>query len=228
MALFGGIILPGKPDLENARKLDRLPIPMIRKMQRYGIAFDIEGADRLTNEVINPEIARLEKEIKDFVPRDKLGMFMGEAGEVVEGWDDDGNFNVNSSEQLAGLLFKHLGLGKGQKLKKTAEGQYSTGKKQLESIKNEHPIIALILKYKEYVKVKNTYSTKLPKVAKYHPRNHDGSCPVCELPHVESTWRVHSEYTTTRAVTGRLASKNTNLQNITARTKLGRMIRELF
>jgi DNA polymerase I len=228
MSLFGGVEIVGRPDPENVRKLDLLPIPMIRKAQRYGIAIDVPYFHDLTS-TLSAQMKGLRDDIACEIPPEKLELFCSMAdNEETETRDSNWSpINVESPTQLAKLMFDVLGIGRGKDLKRSGDGsRISTGKKQLEVLKKEHPVVQLILDYRERSKLKNTYTATLPQIAKLHPRGK--CCPVCELRHVESTFRVHTEFTTTRAATGRLASKNPNLQNIPARSMLGRMVRAGF
>jgi len=225
MALFGGVEIVGRPHMENVRKLDLLPMPMIRRMQRLGIAIDIPYLDALTAD-LDAEMRDLRNEISWEIPTDKLDLFCIMADQAEDWTDNWSPINVESGDQLAKLLYDVLHIGSGKDLKRTASGdRISTGKKQLEVLKKDHPVVQLILDYRERSKLKSTYTSKLPRIALYHPK---GMCPVCELRHVEPTWRVHTEFTSTRTDTGRFASKHPNLQNIPARTKLGRMVRAGF
>jgi DNA polymerase-1 len=116
-------------------------------------------------------------------------------------------FNVNSPSQLADILFVDLELPtKG--IKKTKTG-FSTAAPELEKLAEEHEIIPLIEEYREVAKLKSTYSDSLPTLVKK-----DG--------------RIHSNFNQTIAATGRLSSKDPNLQNIPIRTELGREIRKAF
>ena len=116
-------------------------------------------------------------------------------------------FNINSTKQLGEILFEKLGLKKG---KKTKTG-YSTDEKVLNSLRDEHPIIENILDYRESYKLRSTYIEPLLKLASYD-KNH----------------RIYTSFLQTGTATGRLSSKNPNLQNIPVRTELGREIRRAF
>ena len=225
MSLYGGIELPGHPCPENVRRLDLLPIPQIRRMMRMGVGIDKEWLWELGSKLESRKV-ELRKEISSYVPPDKLEEFVssssgeGEGGMGLE-------LNVESAEQVATLLFKLLGVGSGRQLKRTKSGKrVSTGKKQLETLKREHAIVPLILEYREASKLKNTYTDRLPEIARLHPRGEE--CLICGRPHREDHWRVHTEILTTRTDTGRLASKSPNLQNIPVRTVLGREVRKAF
>lgn len=224
VSLHAGITLPGQPDLENVRRLDLLPVPMIRRMQRRGIAIDIPYCRELSSR-FGSNMAELEKDIASYIPAWALHQFVGQAKKVEEE-EGDARLNANSAEQIGSLLFDVLKVGAGKKLKTTSGGKrVSTGKKQLELLRNDHPVVPLILKYREYSKLKTTYTDALPDIAIHHPR---GECPVCEMDHEADTFRIHTEFPTTRAATGRLASRGPNLQNIPARTEEGRAVRAAF
>ncbi len=114
-------------------------------------------------------------------------------------------FNINSPKQLGVVLFEDLGLKHG---KKTKTG-YSTSAEILENLIDEHPAIKKILEYRKIAKLKGTYI--------------DGILPL-----LDKEGRVHTTLLQTGTSTGRIASKDPNLQNIPVRTKEGRMIRGCF
>lgn len=222
--LFGEIELPGRPDLGNVRKLDLLPIPMIRRMQRLGMAVDRDYFHQLSFEFA-AEMQALERDIASYIPPERLHEFTGRAS-TIEQEEGDSTINAASAEQIGKLLFEMLGVGIGKRLKTTKQGRISTDKKQLRDLELEHPVVGLVLEYRERAKLKSTYTEGLPAAGRFHPRG--PCCPVCELPHRADTWRVHTEITTTRTETGRLSSKNPNLQNIPQRTELGAKVRAGF
>ena len=113
-------------------------------------------------------------------------------------------FNINSPKQLGVILYEKLGL---KPVKKTRTG-YSTNADALEKL--HHPIIDMILEYRSLTKLKSTYCDGLAAVV--NPETH----------------RIHSVFTQTVTVTGRLSSTEPNLQNIPTRTALGREIRKMF
>lgn len=224
MSLHGGVTLPGQPDLENVRRLDLLPVNMVRKMQRTGIAIDVPYLNEFSAE-LGSEMAALEREIATYIPPDALHRFSDAASDIEE-TSGPVDFNANSAVQIRALLFDTLKIGRGRELKTTADGKVSTGKKQLELCRDDHPIVQRVLEYRERSKLKSAFADALPKWARCHPRG--ACCPVCELPHVDTTWRVHTEFTMTRTETGRFASKKPNLQQIPARSELGGRIRQAF
>lgn len=117
------------------------------------------------------------------------------------------SFNLNSPKQLADILFTQQGL---PVKKKTASGTPSTDEEVLSELALDFPLPRLLLEYRGIAKLKNTYCDKLPQRINPH------------------TGRVHTHYSQTSAVTGRLASSDPNLQNIPVRTAEGRRIREAF
>lgn len=117
-------------------------------------------------------------------------------------------FNINSPKQLGEVLFDTLGL-KPKNAKKTAGGQRSTKESELEKLQDEHKIIPEILRYRELQKLVSTYIDALPK-------------------EVGDDGRVHSTLLQTGTTTGRMASKDPNLQNIPVRTEEGRAVRGAF
>lgn len=228
MSLYGGIEIPGHPDLENIRRLDALPVPMQREMQRCGMAIDPDYFHELEIQFTD-ENTELIKDILGYVPADKLHEFTDRT-EDLEFTEGDASVNPASAEQVCKLLFEILGLGSGKELKKTKTGDmFSTGKKQLELLKKEHPIIQLILDYRERKKLITTYCRALPSVAVLHPRSVGSNyCPICERHHYEDHHRVHTELAGTRARTARFCSRRPNLANIPARTILGSLVRAGF
>ena len=116
-------------------------------------------------------------------------------------------FNVNSTQQLGKVLFDDLGL---KVIKKTKTG-YSTDEKVLNALIDEHQIIPKILEYREIYKLKSTYIEPLMKLG-LKDKNH----------------RIHTSFVQSGTATGRLSSKNPNLQNIPVKTELGREVRSGF
>lgn len=117
------------------------------------------------------------------------------------------DFNVNSPIQLSEILFTKLQLPtKG--IKKTTRG-YSTGAKELEKLKGSHPIIDVITEHREAAKLLNTYIIPMPDLA-------------------DADGRIHTTFTQNVTATGRLSSKDPNLQNIPVRTEEGKRIRTGF
>ncbi len=159
--------------------------PVLAEMEISGVKIDKKAIKKLA-ETTSKEIAKLEKQIY------KL------AGE---------EFNINSPQQLSAVLFEKLRL-KG-KVKKTGKGAISTAAAELEKLSGEHPIIDLILKYRELQKLFTTYIEPFPGF-------------------VEKDGRLRTTLNQTGTTTGRLASQNPNLQNIPIRTELGQEFRKAF
>ena len=195
MSLYAGITLPGRPAPANVQKLDLLPLHQIRRMQRVGVAVDREWLWDLSGR-LEVRKGELRAEIIEHIPADQLERFVGEAG-------DDLSFNPDSYEQVGELLYRILQVGRGSRLKRTKSGKaISTGKKQLEALKWEHPAIAKILEYREVSKLKGTFCDALPLKARLHTA---GDCGVCGFVHQADHWRIHATINTTRTVAGRLS-----------------------
>lgn len=143
---------------------------------------------------------------KDYL--EELGeKFNTEIEELEKSIQDDAGeeFNVNSPKQLGEILFEKMGL---PVIKKTKTG-YSTNVEVLEKLKGEHEIIEKVLRFRTIKKLQSTYVEGLSKLI-----SEDG--------------RIHSTFTQTIAVTGRISSIDPNLQNIPIRTEEGRLIRKAF
>ena len=115
-------------------------------------------------------------------------------------------FNLNSPKQLSGILFQKLNI---KPIKKTKTG-FSTNEEVLKQLSKKHEICKVILKYREIAKLKSTYA--------------DGLLKLCD----KQTGKLYSSFIQTGTETGRLSSREPNLQNIPIRTELGRGIRKVF
>ena len=174
------------PRLYNIYRNFDLPlIPVLYQMEEKGMLIDRQYFAKLRVEY-EAEVENLEQKICSL------------AGKI---------FNINSPIQLSEVLFTDLDLPtKG--IKKTTRG-YSTGAKELDKLKNEHPIIEEIIKYREAAKLLNTYIIPMPELA-------------------DQNGRIHTTFTQDITATGRLSSKDPNLQNIPVRTEEGKRIRTGF
>ncbi|MDP4001543.1 MAG: DNA polymerase I [bacterium] len=167
-----------------------LPLsPILALMERAGIKIDVKGLEKLSI-IITKELNNLEEKISEM------------AG---------GKFNINSPKQLSVVLFDPApaGLDLKGKVRKTGKGALSTAHGELEKLAEEHPIINLILKYRELQKLKTTYIEPFPTL-------------------IDSEGRVHTTYNQTGTTTGRLSSQDPNLQNIPVRTEIGQEFRKAF
>jgi DNA polymerase I len=163
-------------------------VPVIAAMERAGVVLDTAFLRELSQQ-LDAELKALE----------------GRIHELSGGY---GGFNINSPKQLNDVLFGKLGLSV-EGLRKTALG-YSTDAATLENLKDAHPIIRVILEYREVAKLKGTYVDALPALIN------------------SQTGRLHTSYNQTGTATGRLSSSNPNLQNIPIRTEKGREVRRAF
>lgn len=124
-------------------------------------------------------------------------------------WKEAGEeFNINSPKQMGEVLFEKMGL-KAKNHKKTSTGTLSTRESELEKMAGERPIIDKILEYREIQKLLSTYIDNIPEM-------------------LDSDDRLHAEFVQTGTTTGRMSSKNPNLQNIPIRSDRGKKIRESF
>lgn len=156
---------------------NKIELPLVKileEMSEVGVKTDSGILEKLSQK-LNQEIGVLEKEIHKQTAID---------------------FNLNSPKQLSEMLFEKLKIDAAG-VSKTKSGIYSTDAEGLSAIQDRHPIIALILKYRELFKLKSTYIEPLKELT-----GEDG--------------RVHTTFVQTGTATGRLSSQNPNLQNIPA------------
>lgn len=168
---------------------DDIETPLVRvlaRMEHRGIGVDLEGLRDLTKS-LEEQVEELRKQI------------LAEAG--VE------NLNLDSPKQLGRLLFKELGL---IPRKKTKTGAFSTAARELEKLRDEHPVVNLLLEYREVSKLCSTYGHGLQKEVD------------------PGTGRIHATFNQTVARTGRLSSDAPNLHNIPVRTETGKAFRSVF
>jgi DNA polymerase-1 len=158
-------------------------LPLLLRMEQAGVLLDL-GLLRELSYTLGADIGRLEKEIYDAVGR---------------------RFNINSSQQLAVVLYDELGL---PHARRTKTG-YSTDAAVLEELREANPVIPLLLEYRMLTKLKSTYVDSLPA-------------------QVDDEGRVHTSFNQTGTATGRLSSSDPNLQNIPVRGEWGRRIRRAF
>lgn len=183
------IILRDLHEKELARvfeDIERPLIPVLEAMEARGIKIDRAYIAELTKRN-RSDLVRLEEQIFAY------------AGEA---------FNISSPKQLGDILFDRLGLSvKG--LKKTEGGARSTRESELEKLRDSHPIIGLVLEYREIQKLLSTYLEVLPALA-------------------DAEDRIHTHFLQIGATTGRMSSQNPNVQNIPIRTERGRALRKAF
>ena len=157
-------------------------VPVLVAMERNGVALDAELLRDMSHS-LGKEMLRLEAEVYNSI-----------------GY----RFNLNSSQQLSRILYEELKLPGSRKTK----GGYSTDASALERLKGTHPVIELVLQYRQLAKLKSTYTDALP--ALINPK----------------TGRIHTSFNQTGTTTGRLSSSEPNLQNIPIRGELGGRIRQ--
>ncbi|OPX24363.1 MAG: DNA polymerase I [Candidatus Latescibacteria bacterium 4484_107] len=179
-----------EPELEGRglkalfHELEMPLMEVLREMEMNGVVVDVPFLTRMSSE--------LDEELKALVAR-----IYEAAGE---------EFNVNSTRQLAHILFDKLKL---PPKKKTKTG-YSTDVEVLEDLAREHELPKTLLDYRQLMKLKSTYADALPKLVN------------------PETGRIHTSFNQTVTATGRLSSSDPNFQNIPIRTEIGRKIRRAF
>ncbi|MDD4923582.1 MAG: DNA polymerase I [Dehalococcoidales bacterium] len=158
--------------------------PILMQMERQGIALDTNLLKEMSGR-LGKRLLELEEDI------------YGKAGR---------RFNINSTQQLSPVLFQELKLPSARKTK----SGFSTDASVLEELRGQHPIIELILEYRQLTKLKSTYVDALPQLVN------------------SKTKRLHTSFNQTKTTTGRLSSSDPNLQNIPVRGEMGREIRQAF
>ena len=181
-----------EPELKKGKEFDifknvEMPlIPVLAEMEEEGVNLDADLL-RKYSEKLGVEINEIEAKIYE-----EAGM----------------KFLISSPKQVGEVLFDHLKIT--DKAKKTKTGQYATGEDILQKLRTKHPIVELLLEYREVVKLRNTYVDPLPELVN------------------EKTGRLHTSYNQVVAATGRLSSDKPNLQNIPIRSERGKEIRKAF
>ena len=157
---------------------------VLREMEQAGVRIDVDMLKQ-AEEQLNAELQVLEQQIYA-------------AAEAT--------FNINSPKQVGEVLFDQLKLD--AKAKKSKTGQYSTSEEVLLALKPKHPVVGMILEYRELKKLISTYISALPTYIN------------------AETGKIHTTYNQTVTATGRLSSSNPNLQNLPIRSERGQLIRQ--
>lgn len=220
---FGTVI--EKPEVKQLSLLDDVETDRSEYLAKCAVALGVlnerigdkikeNEQEKLYHEVELPLVTVLAHlEINGFLVDDnQLKEFADKLGEKIDALTNEiymlagEEFNINSPKQLGVILFEKLEL---KPVKKTKTG-YATNADVLEKLRDKHPIVNFIMEYRQLAKLKSTYCDGLRAVV--NPNTH----------------RIHSVFTQTVTVTGRLSSTEPNLQNIPTRTELGREIRKMF
>ncbi len=168
------------------RKFELPLIEVLADMEMWGVKIDTQALKNLSSE-LEYELGHLREKIYDI------------SGE---------EFNINSPQQLASILFDKLNLPASRRTKITKS--YSTSVNILQELAGDYPIAQYTLKYRKLAKLKSGYADSLPLLLN------------------PATGRIHTSYNQTVAATGRLSSSDPNLQNIPVKGDLGRRFREAF
>jgi DNA polymerase I len=168
------------------RLMDEIELPLVgilREMERAGVRLNAERLAGIT-ERVRAEIRTLEAEV----------------------WELAGTeFVLGSPQQLGEILFEKLGLSR----KRRGKTGFSTDARVLQAIRDEHPIVPRIERWRELNQLDKTYFSVLPQLC-------------------DAQGRIHTTFLQAVAITGRLASTNPNMQNVPIRTELGQEIRGCF
>lgn len=175
--------MPGVAKVAN--EIDLPVIPVLARMEYRGIKLNPDYLKKMSVK-LGDQISDIEQEIYGFA---------------------DFEFNISSPSQLAEVLYTKLNLPT-QFIKKTKSG-YSTAQSELDKLKDLHPIIDCIMKYRECTKLKSTYVDTLPN-------------------QIADDGKVHTTFDLDAAASGRLSSRDPNLMNIPIKTELGKTIRNAF
>ena len=184
---LAGDLLPelAANDLDGVfREIDLPHLPVLARMEQYGLAVDREALA-----ILGAELAELSEAAQ---------------AEVFSAVGHE--FQIGSPQQLSHVLFEELAL---PRTRKTARG-WTTDANALEPLRQAHPAVEAVLRWRELTKIRSTYVDTLP--GQIHP----------------VTGRVHTVFSQTTAATGRLSSNDPNLQNIPVRTEIGAAVRNAF
>ncbi|MGH2985191.1 MAG: DNA polymerase I [Solirubrobacterales bacterium] len=168
------------------RLLNEVEMPLIEvlaEMERIGLGLDTERLAQIGAGMAD-QIVELEREIYELAGHE---------------------FTIGSPQQLAIVFFDELGLTK----KRRGKTGFSTDARVLGQLRDEHPIVAKVERWRELTKLKNTYLDSLPEL-------------------VDENGRIHTTFNQVATTTGRLSSTNPNLQNIPIRSDVGRPVRACF
>ncbi|MEW5901151.1 MAG: DNA polymerase I [Acidobacteriota bacterium] len=168
------------------REIEQPLVTLLAEMEIWGVKIDQESLERLSAE-LEKDLLRLEKKIFEL------------SGE---------EFNLNSPQQLAHILFHKIQLQPSRRTKITR--RYSTSLDILQDLAPLHPLAQYALEYRQLAKLKSTYADALPLLV--NPK----------------TGRIHTSYNQTVTATGRLSSSDPNLQNIPSRGEIGQRFRRAF
>ncbi|MEP7200619.1 MAG: DNA polymerase I [Chloroflexota bacterium] len=162
-------------------------VPVLMAMEQAGVLLDVPYLAQMKVE-LDKRLREIEQDIYRAVGRE---------------------FNIGSTQQLSKVFFEELKLD-ATGVSKTKAGGYSTSVEVLEQLQGAHPVVDMVLEYRQLDKLQSTYVEALPQMVS--PK--DG--------------RLHTSYNQAGAVTGRISSSEPNLQNIPIRTELGRTVRRAF
>ena len=192
MRLYNGVRLLGNgPCLRNVELLDRGVWPMVQFMAKTGMQVDLTHFAIMEQELTR-DMDRITESVRSVAGR---------------------HINIDSGDQVAKLLFDDLGLKQAHPKMTDSGARESVEDEVLIAIQHDHPVVPMILEYKEFSKLRGTYVRPMPKLAR-------------RVAHGE--WRMFPNFSTTRVPSGRFACKEPNLLAMPTRTERGKDIRRGF
>jgi DNA polymerase I-like protein with 3'-5' exonuclease and polymerase domains len=197
--LFGGCRFIDAPSPHNVARIDHGALPLIQKFHKFGIRVDL------------PLLRTLQAEFTQRQNEIEWGIFES-IGHSYQDFDGKkyNPFNISSPDQVARLMFDHLKVQGTDRLKLVkSEKRPECTDKTLEKYRDKYPAVGMIGDHRKLDKLLGTYVIPLQILADPYSR-------------------VHTSFSVTTATTGRLSSRNPNLQTIPTRTREGRRIRECF
>mgnify|MGYP000974357698 FL=1 len=205
-------ILAEQPDQSESRQLAVVYQLWQQTRQQLSQLSQLEQLASRVDFPLQLVLARMEERgvLADQAQLTRLHQRLGDSLALLEQaiWREVGyEFNVASPVQLSEALFTKLALK--PTARKNKRGSYPTGAKELAKLRSAHPVIDLIIKYRELAKLKTGYADTLPKL-------------------IAPDGRIHTTFSQSITATGRLSSSNPNMQNIPARTEQGREIKRAF
>lgn len=189
---YGNVRLLGNgPCLSNIEKLDGNAMPMVIAMAATGLQVDLNHFARMEKE-LERDLDKITEDVKKLV-----GFYV----------------NIDSPQQVSEMLFKRLGLKQARPKMTKGGDRESTENEVLVAIQHDHPVVPMLLDYKELSKLLGTYVRPMPKLARKT---------------AFGEWRMFPNFKTTRVPSGRLACSEPNLLAMPTRTERGKDIRKGF
>ncbi len=208
--MWNGVEFRDYPDPANVWKLDASALPLISSMHHYGIRVDLLLLQTITSEIRARQI-EIVAEVNHLIYPYQYSKQAKKTTKAVGSFYITVHepFNIGSPDHCAQLLFSYLKVQGTDIIQLVDSGKRESTSDDILEPYAKHPVVALILEWRELDKIRGTYAEPLQLM-------------------VDSDNRIHTRFNPTVASTGRLSSSAPNLQNIPIRTKLGKRIRDAF